>query len=264
MMEFTPNLVVGIVTTLMGVVLLLDRLGLVEASSLLAYWPVALILFGLSLVVQAFHPGAAAAAGPRQRPIISPGFVIFMVLVWLFASNTPVFKNVRAGDTAEDTMSLVGVMSQHVQVSEARPFRSATMTSVMGSSRLDLRQAILAPGEVATIEVFGLMGRVQVDVPRDWVVDIQATAVMGGVQDRGVEVVRGPGRRGSRFVVPDSVLTEPDAASQSDAVTPGTADAAPATASEVTGTAVTDSAVTAPPRLIIRGVVMMGGLVIRS
>lgn len=260
-MEFTPNLVVGIVTTLMGVVLLLDRLNLIEASALLPYWPVALVLFGLSLVVQALRP--AGVDLPRQRPIVSPGFVFFMLLVWLVASNAPAFRNVQGGEAREGTMSLVGVMSQHVQVSEATPFRGATMTSVMGASRLDLRRAILAPGEEATIDVFGLMGGVRVDVPSDWVVDIQATAVMGGVQDRGVEVVRGPGRRRT-FVVPDPVPLEPAAASQADAVAPGTADAAPATESDVTGVSATDTAGPAPPRLIIRGVVMMGGLVIRS
>ncbi len=233
-MNFTPNLVVGVITTLLGVVLLLDRMGLVAASSLWSYWPVALILFGASLVVQALRP-ASATEGPRQRPIISPGFVILMAIVWLIASNTPPFRTGRAGDAAQGTISLMSVMSQDTRVSEATPFRGATMTSVMGGSRLDLRGAQLAPGEEATIDVFGLMGRVLVDVPAEWEVDIQTTMVMGGARDR-----RGRDR------------SEPDSASGD----------APAAAPVASGAALATRA--APPRLVLRGVVIMGGLVIRS
>jgi hypothetical protein len=86
----------------------------------------------------------------------------------------------------------------------------------MGQARLDLRQATIAPGEEAVIDAFTLMGGLVLQVPEDWIVDVQALNVMGGINDR-----RGP------------------------APTP------PSNAS-------------APPRLVLRGLIIMGGLVISS
>jgi hypothetical protein len=243
-MNFTPNLVVGVVTTFLGAALLLDRLNLMAASAWLPYWPLALVLFGLSLVVQAFRPGGGDAAGPRQRPIISPGFVILLVAIWLFASNSPQIRADRTANPAEGTMSLVGVMSLDSRVSEPQAFHGATMTSVMGGSRLDLRKAIVAPGTVVTIDVFGLMGGIRVDVPQDWDVDIQTTVIMGGVNDRGTEIVA-PRRRGRNVNRADDAPLVPAPAPPVESVAGSLASAT-------------------PPRLVIRGTVMMGGLVIRS
>ena len=82
---FTPNLVIGIAIALLGVVLILDRVGIMAAQDLLKFWPVLLILFGASVVVQAMRGGADQ---PRQRPMVSPGFIFFIVIARSFGSLT--------------------------------------------------------------------------------------------------------------------------------------------------------------------------------
>jgi hypothetical protein len=84
--------------------------------------------------------------------------------------------------------------------------------------------------------VFGMMGAVEVIVAETWTVDVQAWAIMGNVQDK---------RTQAQTQNPQDAGGARDAADRS----PDPAAAAPAPA---------------PIRLVIRGMVVMGTLVIRS
>jgi hypothetical protein len=279
-MNFTPNLVVGIVLTLVGLVLTLERMGTVVARDLLQYWPAVLILFGASVVVQALRRGTDAVPdGPRQRPIVAPGSVFVWVIVAILVSTASQRRFVPVGGSQEDRVSLFTVMGRDSRASDATNFRGAEMTSVMGRAELDLRRATLAPGEDAVIDVFGLMGEVRVIVPKEWSVDIQTTPIMGGVRDlRGLsEGAIGDldrrSRRGSRDRDLEP-LGAPEATPAPNVAPP--ADGTPAAAAGSVAAPAT-GAVTMPapgaagalisgpaPRLIIRGTVMMGALVVRS
>lgn len=220
-MGFTPNLVVGVAITLLGALLLLDRLDVLEARSLLQYWPVLLTLFGASVIVQALRGDAAPPSGERGRPVVGPGVVLFWVILWLVASQASASRFRATGTLGDPQLSLVGIMGQDSRASAATSFRTAEMTSVMGRTRLDLRKATLAPDEEATIDVLGVMGAVEVVVPESWTVEVQTTTVMGGVRDR---------RGATDHDVPG---------------TPGP----PAGGG---------------PRLLLRGIIVAGGLIIRS
>jgi hypothetical protein len=52
----TPQLVIGVFITLLGVVLMLDRLDLVEARHLRPFWPLVLIALGTSMLLQRRDP----------------------------------------------------------------------------------------------------------------------------------------------------------------------------------------------------------------
>ena len=54
---------------------------------------------------------------------------------------------------------------------------------LLGSGDIDLRQAALAEGE-AEIRIAAVLGRARVTVPKDWGVNVQAGAVLGGVDDQ--------------------------------------------------------------------------------
>ena len=230
--RFTPNFVVGVAMTAAGVVLMLDTLDVVNARELARYWPVLLILFGASVAVQAFQ-GAAEGAPPgrAQRPIVTPGLVVMFVVIGLLVSNA--YQRRSGGRTDASTDGVVAVMGRASRTSDQRTFTGADMTSVMGRSLLDLREATLAPGEEAYVDVFGMMGAVELIVPQGWIVDVEAVPVMGRVDDSRFRPVRIP--------------TGAEAAPPQD----GSAGAPPAEAAE-------------PPRLVVRGFIMMGRLNIRS
>ena len=231
-MRFTPNLVVGLLITGLGVLLTMDRVGTLNIREVLPYWPIALILFGASVVAQAFQRDEAPGQRP-PRPIIGSGLVLVLVIVGLSLSHAYQRRSDWARAPRADTINVFALMGQDNRTGTARPFRGADVTTVMGHSRLDLRESMLQPGEEAVIDVFGMMGQVLLVVPEGWEVDVQTTPVMGGVRDQ----------RWQRAV--------PSA-------TGADAPAAP------TGGSPPRRPSANAPRLVFRGFIMMGGLVIRS
>ena len=68
---FTPNLVVGLTVMAVGVVLLLDTLGIRDAASMMKFLPALIVLFGASIIAQAFRPADPAVAEPSV-PVVVP------------------------------------------------------------------------------------------------------------------------------------------------------------------------------------------------
>jgi predicted membrane protein len=226
--NFTPNMVVGIGVALLGVLLTLDQVQVLQAADWLRFWPVMLILFGASIAVQAL-PGNAPTSGQPHQPIVFAP-LLFLIIAGLFGVRVIGPRN--PAQRAENTVTVRSVMSGNQSATSPGPFHGAEMTSVMGEARLDLRHAVIAPGEEASIELFTMMGAATIFVPDGWTVDVRATPIMGGVKDE---------RRKSNIQT-DAVEERPTGV-EVEAVSPQKA---------------------VPPRLVVNGVVMMGGLVIKS
>lgn len=177
---FTPNLIIGLTLMALGIVLMLDRLGLASAVELAKYWPVLLVLFGASVAVQSMRRRDPSA--PAPRPFISPGFVLFAVILAMVLSSG--FRGWADSRTlGDDHINLFGVMGSTRATSTSGTFAGAQMGSLMGRSTLDLRQATIAPGEEGVVNVFVAMGRATILVPEGWEVDTSALPVMGAVED---------------------------------------------------------------------------------
>jgi hypothetical protein len=86
-------------------------------------------------------------------------------------------------ESSPDRVRLVSVMGNSGHVSRATEFRGADVMNVMGRADLDLREATLAPGASASVQVFSMMGAVTLRVPPTWTVDPGAITAMGGVRD---------------------------------------------------------------------------------
>jgi hypothetical protein len=268
-----PGLVVGLCFMALGALLLADRLGLLAFERAIAFWPVALILFGASVIVHAVR-GAAGASGGRGFPL---GAVIWLVLIGLFVTN--VFER-RGSARDQNRVHLFALLSGDRRTPPAEAFRGGEMTSVMGGTELDLRQARMGPGDEAVIDVFAIMGGAVVYVPKEWRVDLQTTAVMGGVKDerfeRNFEVLesRGRGRRPRRQGA--GRIGDPGPGQAFEPAPPRDAEAAePPQPAEPPAPPVPPTAPEAieredpvpaadAPRIILRGFVMMGGLVVKS
>ena len=244
---FTPNLVVGIGVTLLGVVLTLDKLQVTNALLWLPYWPVLLVLFGLSIAYQALRGGR----GDKAPPILSAPLVIVLIFLGVLASRL----SERTGEAAiaadgDRTVSVHALMSGNRRVVTLDQFRHAEVTTVMGESRLDLRQTTIAPGEEAVVDVVTVMGSTIIYVPIGWDVNFDAVPVMGGVKDERIR----PGSASS-----DDDNDDDNARDRRRRQESAPAPVAPA---DVQPPVITT---TGPqPRLVLRGFIMMGGLVIRS
>jgi hypothetical protein len=226
----TPRIAFGLGITLFGVILLLDRLGISRAQVLMQFWPLGLVLFGALVVLQALR------GGPVHRGYGRPRRSLFGLAVWVLivgAIFSGGFRNYDGDVVRADTTNtsarpqVVSLMNRSQRSDNGVRFRGADMTAVMGGSDLDLRHAVLLPGQEATIDVLAMMGGVTLRVPDDWEVDVRVTPIMGGVRDQ-------------RWRTPPAE---------------GEASTTTAGASAITGP---------PPRLIVKGFVVMGGFIIKS
>src|SRR5690349_11434849 len=82
----TPNLVFGLCLVVVGGTLTLDKLGMVEAARVFRFWPLALVLFGISLVAQAVIGGEEPTDRVAYRRS-SPVPFIFLLILGLSASQ---------------------------------------------------------------------------------------------------------------------------------------------------------------------------------
>lgn len=280
-----PHLVVGFGFLLLGVFLFLDRLGVVDFAQALAYWPLLLVLLGLSLMVQASRPPGSG------RSDFPAGPLIILVLITLVAGR--VLDSPGAAGQAPDAPSdvrLTAILSGR-RAAVTDTFRAADLTSVMGGTVLDLRQATIPPGETGVVDVFTMMGGAVLHVPAHWVVDVQSTVVMGGVKDdrnrpagededrdgrrprRGGESRQGAGESGTESRRGDQALPEipepselPDLPALPDVPVlpepPDSPEPSPAAGAAAREDA-SGPSTSPPPRIVVRGFVMMGGVTIK-
>ena len=178
----TTNLALGICLILLGTVLILDRMQLVDASQLLRFWPVGLVIFGAALVMQSFQRADATQPAHRHDGFNAGHVIVWVIIALLFSQGFS--RGVTVRTDSSETANVVAVMSRHQRISSASVFRAAEMTTIMGRADLDLRKTTVAPGEEGVIEVFTLMGGSTIRVPEGWHVDLRATPVMGGIRDR--------------------------------------------------------------------------------
>jgi hypothetical protein len=119
-------------------------LGYLTWGAVVAWWPVLLVAFGLSLLVR--QVGRAPAA------------------------------------TTDDTVGLVALFGGRDQRVASRAFRGGDLTVLFGGLGLDLRDAELAERPVR-VGVTAAFGGVEIAVPRDWNVRMDVVPILGGTED---------------------------------------------------------------------------------
>ena len=236
-LNITPQLVLGSLMIVFGVLLTLDRMELVDAARTLRFWPVVLIALGSWLVIER---GPSGRSFSGYAMIIFGGLLLlnslgiarvrFWELFWpaliilvgaRLVMQTSGYRVPRPGfhASAAGTVSMFSVLGSHQRASTDKPFRGGEVTTIVSGTQLDLRQAEIAPGDEAVVNVFVFMGGHEVWVPQGWTVVNDVMPVLGGVEDKRL---------------PPVVNTAPGA---------------------VNGPA---------PRLVLRGVVALGGLTIKN
>lgn len=206
--RLTPQIILGLCIIGFGVALTLDNLHLAETRHLWRYWPIAIVLLGVTKFFQSDTTSGRVFAGVVTFigvALLGDWLDIFKLWNWwpvamialgvVMVSRAFGGKPVHAatlaggmasgatGSTAEGTMSEFAFWSG-VQRRVASPaFRRADLTAIMGGIEFDLRNASLAGGE-AVIDVFAMWGGIEITVPPDWAVSNHIVPFMGGSEDK--------------------------------------------------------------------------------
>jgi hypothetical protein len=198
--RLTPQLVVGLLIIVAGVLFTLENLGFLYAEDYLRYWPAGLIAIGATKLWQTARDRTGGAFS---------GVIFVIAGAWLLLDNVRivhlsfweawpmllvlvgasiVWRGLRqrtadapAGDS-NATISAFAMMAGLNRGNNSKTFRGGEITAIMGGCELDLRQAAI-DGE-AVIDVFAMWGGIEIRVPEDWTVVGRVNPVLGGYEDK--------------------------------------------------------------------------------
>ena len=219
----TPRLVVGLAIALFGVVLVFDRMNLIVADQVLRWWPAVIVAVGALIYTQARRTGGGIngiivmfVGGWLLLNSIGVMRVRFWDLFWpliLVGIGTVLVQQALRRQTrdtsdanSDDTLNIFVMMGGVKRISTSQHFRGGEVTAFMGGAQVDLRQANIAPGEEASLDVFAVMGGCEIIVPSSWAVVTPIVPIMGGVDDKRLPPVPGsvesvPGKPAPRLVL---------------------------------------------------------------
>jgi predicted membrane protein len=174
----------ALVLIVVGGWLLLNTLGLVSIDLWEFFVPLLLVFFGARFMMHNRSPRSGApqdlagmdAATGMPPPAQGPGN----------------FAPAAVGAAEPVHASLFSLMSSSKRRWGKSIFRGADTTALMGGCELDLRDALMGPGELAVVDVFVIMGGVIIFVPPHWTVSQEVMPLMGGVHDKTRSIPSNP------------------------------------------------------------------------
>ena len=193
------RIIFGLFIAWLGTIFILEQLGIMEIGNIWRFWPVLIILVGVSKL---FRTHGAAITGGIFFIAVGTAFLLQSLhilsldwrLLWpgllVFAGLAMAVRGVRWGSPGErpgtDSMSrfsafafLGGVERKIV----SQDFRGGDATAIMGGTIIDLRGASIAPGTDAVVDTFAMWGGVDLKVPEDWTVVLMGQPLLGGFVD---------------------------------------------------------------------------------
>lgn len=175
-----------------GVLALLDSLQVINFSNIWSdWWPAALIAIGVIMYVSdkanIWWAGIFVVAGLgillNNLDVIEFNvFSLFWPAVIIAIGVSLLRQGSRKAPVTTGDDNYFALMSGAESRNTSKDYTGGKATAIMGGVNIDLRNAVIKKS--ATLEVFALMGGVEVRVPRGWVVRSQAIAFLGGVENK--------------------------------------------------------------------------------
>jgi len=196
------QLVLGFIIIALGVLYTLQNVGILYARDYTRYWPILLVLYGVSRIVQ-------CDTVPQK---VWGGFWAFIGTVWFLDKLDLVYFNIgdlwplvlvalglsliwgtsrrrgvivggAAVDDSSSTINAFALLGGFKRSNDAQDFRGGEATAIMGGCELDLRRASIKENE-AVLHLVAIMGGVEIRVPQDWKVIMQGVPILGGFEDK--------------------------------------------------------------------------------
>ena len=163
--------VTGVVFVTVGVVLLLDSLGIAHIR-FDTFWPLIVIAVGLLMIWRAI-----GLRSPRALRDAIGGTI--------FARRSP--------DSGAE-FNHVAIFSGFKRRTTSKNFKGGKVLAIFGGFQIDLRQADI-DGDSAAVEAISLMGGGEIKVPYNWDVVMEGIGFMGGYVDETDQTPPPPAHR---------------------------------------------------------------------
>lgn len=192
-----PQLLMGLLVIVVGVLFTLENLDVLNAHDYFRYWPGALIAVGVLKLWQSPGGGGTFAGllfilgGTwlllESLEIVTVSLWELWPMVLVFVGASMVWRGMygrqeRGGTDSAATVSAVALLGGITRGNNSPAFRGGDLTAVMGGCVIDLRQAAI-DGE-AVIDVFVMWGGIEIRVPDNWSVSGRVTPILGGYEDK--------------------------------------------------------------------------------
>jgi predicted membrane protein len=187
---------IGVLIIIFAVVLLLRNLELIPYINLWAFWPLFLLVIGLSQLLrpaeyrQTLSGSIFVVVGMlfmlNNMEIIDFGFRElwpFILLVVGFAILRQSMIGSKSGESENEFINLTFILGGGDHKFYSKTLRGGRVSAIMGGGKIDLRDADLAEDEVI-FDIFAFWGGFELIVPQGWQVNMKAVPILGGVENR--------------------------------------------------------------------------------
>jgi predicted membrane protein len=183
----------GVVFIVVGIVLLLERLGLMPYGFALHFWPMIFVVIGVVKIVY---------AGGRPTGAVLIGLGVFLQLnemgithlhfwdLWpaliIAAGLAMLWQAVIKEPAAEsanpqfDSLYVFGGGDRRVNT---KNFKGGSLFAIFGGYKVDFMNADIE-GDQAVLEANAVFGGGEIRVPETWMVSVQGTGLFGAYEDK--------------------------------------------------------------------------------
>jgi predicted membrane protein len=218
------RLLVGTIILFLGIVFLLQNLGILYVERLWQFWPVILIAMGIARFVDGrdWHRkawGATVAAGGaiflanslgylpwRVWGLLWPAWLIFWGIViivrgfgrrTLWTASSFVHDVSTSSDDTLHALAIFGGINRRVQSND---FQGGEAVAIFGGIELDLRGAATTRDEI-DLEANAIFGGIELIVPDTWDVTVRGAGILGGYEDKTHRVPNPEGVKRPRLTI---------------------------------------------------------------
>jgi predicted membrane protein len=213
----------GAIVVAIGCLLLLDNMGIFRFHDIWQYWPVLLVAWGVSRVVDSRTPsgwiwgGTATLIGAFLLLDTLDIFVFNFSVIWpviLIAFGVSVlvgamernrFRGAAPGLPGSPIVDTSAIFADNKTGSDTKDFQGGQASAIFGAARFDLRNASMTTDE-ARIHVDVVFGEAEVRVPETWSVMSRAAVIFGSVNDKTIHPKPDPNVKTPRLVITGSVV----------------------------------------------------------
>jgi len=230
------GIVVGGLIVLIGLLILLDNMGIIRFHDVWRYWPVLLIVLGVSKILESHAPagyvwgGVITLAGALLLldnldivvfdfnliwPLLLIAFGLSMLLRSMdrkrylesatSAPGTAPGSATGSGPIEGSTCDAYAVFGGSKRRISTQDFRGGDAVAVFGGVEFDLRGAGMTVDQ-AVIDVNVVCGGLEVRVPDSWTIINRAVTIFGGVEDKTMQSKAEPNAKSPHLVITGSVV----------------------------------------------------------